>query len=143
MALVSTLQKVAEVQREAVLANTKAKSVFYGHKQVSRNQLPAVNMVYTSGSPHSSVSKQCKDLIMHQVWAIHGRDPDEIAEIQEKLLFLWYKTDLRTDLEAVGFVGYELTSITPAVLVNQEDISGGLIGIVEFDVRVKLINPWS
>jgi hypothetical protein len=135
-------QKIADAQRDAAIANTTLKTVVYGMgEKFARNQLPAAAMTYTGGTPFE-YAVQKSDMIMHQVWFVQGRDPDEISLILEQLMFLWYKTSVRSTLSALGFVGFELGDMVPAQLIQGGDLSGALMGVIEFDVRMTISNPF-
>ena len=142
MSLTSIQQKVAGLQRDAAVAHTGLNVATYNAaKRPSRDQLPVAMMTYTTGAPYSQATPE-KDVLLNQVWAIWGRDPDEVSVILEQLMFLWYKSDVRPDLEAAGFIKYELTDITAAQPVEDHDLPGGYMGVIEFEVRMKIQNPY-
>jgi len=143
MALNSVQQKIVKGMLDEAVARTALKIAVYNNTDnFSRNQMPCAQMTYDSGDPRSIVNKQKKDMVMHQVWAIYGRNPDEVAFITEQLMFLFYVPAVRNDLEALGFVGYELTNLVPAQYMDEKDLSGGVQAIIEFDVRMEIVNPF-
>jgi hypothetical protein len=141
MAIVSVQQKIAKAQREAAVEHTALKIAVYGTEGYSRNQMPATKMIYNDAFPEK-YTKPKTDLVTHQVWAIEGRDPDEISLIMQQLLWLWYKEDVRAVLNPLGFVGYTPTNVVGPGLTNGVDRSGGLMGVIEFDVRMTINNPF-
>lgn len=140
MALISVQQGIADAQRDAAVADTKLTIAVYGHTKFDNNQLPACKMIYTGGTPFD-YANQKQDIVMRQVWQIEGRDPDEVSVIMEQLMFLWYKPSVRATLQALGFVGYELTDIVGAGLIDGKTMAGGIGGILEFDVRMTIQDP--
>ena len=140
MAFISVQQGIAKAQREAAVENTKLTIAEYGHTEFDRNQMPACKMIYTGGTPHL-FANGVQDIMMQQVWQIEGRDPDEVSVIMEQLMFLWYKPSVRTTLNNLGFVSYDLTDIVGAGLIDGKTMAGGIAGILEFDVRMTVHDP--
>jgi len=145
MAALSTQQKISAAQMLAAVDATDGaglNTAQYGAMATfSHEQLPAALVTFTDAVPYA-YSNSKVDLTYTQVWAIFGRDPDEIAVITEKLMFLFYQPTVRSTLQDLGFVEYTITNVTPAQLVNGQDMSGGLYGVIEFDIRIQVSNPY-
>jgi len=141
MAFTSVFQGVADAQRDAAVAETDLNICTYGQAKFTRNQMPAAMMTYTGGTPENYCS-QCLDVVTTQVWAIYGRDPDEVSVIMEQLMWLWYKTAVRAVLTPLGFIGFTLVDAVPAQLIQGTDMAGALMGVLEFEVRLRIDNPY-
>lgn len=139
--LVSTQQIVAEGMRDAAQENTALNRVVYGNTTFSRDQMPCAMMQYLTGVPFN-YANQKQDVTLLQSWIVYGRDPDEVSVIFEQLMFLFYEEAVRSTLQTLGFIKYEFTNQVAPTLIDGGDLAGRLNGVINFNVRMTIRNPF-